>query len=49
MKEMAKILIGIFKSRISKESEKTQQALISKNFMQFDDYNYQLMNKQLFK
>ncbi len=48
MTEVTKLVIGIFMTRMSKDAIH-DQSVYSKNFMQFDDYNYQMMNKQLFK
>lgn len=52
MVQVTKLVIEIFMSRMSKETvtlAAEREGLFQKNFLHFDDYNYQLLNKQLFK
>ena len=47
MQQVAKLVIEVFLSRMNRDALKTPEA--GGNFMDFDDYNYQMLNKKLFK
>ncbi len=48
MQQVAKLVIDVFLSRMNKDSLK-ESDFGQGGFMDFDDYNYQLLNKKLFR